>query len=92
MSNENFDTTTSVNPDKIDFENAQPENGNADTNQTEKHDGETPKTHEVVLGDDLTSISVKYEIPKDVLIKLNNIEDPNVLTLGQKLRLTDEGQ
>lgn len=85
MSNENLDTTTSVNPDKIDFENE-------NTNQTEKHDGETPKTHEVVLGDDLTSISVKYEIPKDVLIKLNNIEDPNVLTLGQKLRLTDEGQ
>lgn len=85
MSNENLDTTTSVNPDKIDFENE-------NTNQTEKHDSETPKTHEVVLGDDLTSISVKYEIPKDVLIKLNNIEDPNVLTLGQKLRLTDEGQ
>jgi len=85
MSNENLDTTTSVNPDKIDFENE-------NTNQTEKHEGETPKTHEVVLGDDLTSISVKYEIPKDVLIKLNNIEDPNVLTLGQKLRLTDEGQ
>lgn len=85
MSNENLDTTTSVNPDKINSENE-------NTNQTEKHDGETPKTHEVVLGDDLTSISVKYEIPKDVLIKLNNIEDPNVLTLGQKLRLTDEGQ
>lgn len=85
MSNENLDTTTSDNPEKIDFENE-------DTNQPEKHEGETPKTHEVVLGDDLTSISVKYEIPKDVLIKLNNIEDPNVLTLGQKLRLTDEGQ
>lgn len=82
MSNENLDTTTSDNPEKIDFENE-------DTNQPEKHEGET---HEVVLGDDLTSISVKYEIPKDVLIKLNNIEDPNVLTLGQKLRLTDEGQ
>ena len=85
MSNENLDNTTSVNPEKINFENTE-------TVHTEKHEGETPETHEVVLGDDLTSISVKYDVPKDVLIKLNNIEDPNVLTLGQKLRLIDKDQ
>lgn len=75
MSNDNMDEVTFERPDK--FENVQSEPVNS-------------KTHEVVLGDSLTTISVKYDIPKDVLIELNGIEDPNVLTLGQKLRLTNE--
>lgn len=84
MSNENLDTNTTERPDKIEFENNRTEPTNP------KNSEENPKTHEVVLGDSLTTISVKYDIPKDVLIKLNNIEDPNVLTLGEKLKLTEE--
>lgn len=84
MRNDNLDTNTTERPDKIEFENNQTEPTNP------KNSEENPKTHEVVLGDSLTTISVKYDIPKDVLIKLNNIEDPNVLTLGEKLKLTEE--
>ena len=84
MSNDNMDEVTFERPDK--FENVQSEPVNSENDIEEKD----PKTHEVVLGDSLTTISVKYDIPKDVLIELNDIEDPNVLTLGQKLRLTDE--
>lgn len=82
MSNDNMDEVTFERPDE--FENDQTEP------TTPKNSEENPKTHEVVLGDSLTTISVKYDIPKDVLIKLNNIEDPNVLTLGEKLKLTEE--
>lgn len=83
MSNENLDTNTTEQPDNIEVANNQ-------NDSAEKNSEENPKTHEVVLGDSLTTISVKYDIPKDVLIKLNGIEDPNVLTLGQKLKLTEE--
>ena len=79
MSNDNLESVTTVRPDNLEVENNQDDRAENDS-----------KTHEVVLGDSLTTISVKYDIPKDVLIKLNNIEDPNVLTLGQKLRLPDE--
>jgi len=79
MSNDNLESVTTVRPDSLEVENNQDDRA--------ENDG---KTHEVVLGDSLTTISVKYDIPKDVLIKLNDIEDPNVLTLGQKLRLPDE--
>lgn len=84
MSNDNMDEVTFERPDE--FENVRSEPVNSNDDREEKD----PKTHEVVLGDSLTTISVKYDIPKDVLIKLNGIEDPNVLTLGQKLRLTNE--
>ena len=83
MRNDNFETVTTERPDDIEVENNQNESA-------EKSSEDDAKTHEVVLGDSLTTISVKYDIPKDVLIKLNDIEDPNVLTLGQKLKLTDE--
>lgn len=83
MSNDNLESVTTVRPDNLEVENNQ-------NDSVEKNSEEDAKTHEVVLGDSLTTISVKYDIPKDVLIKLNDIEDPNVLTLGQKLKLTDE--
>lgn len=83
MSNDNLESVTTVRPDNLEVENNQ-------NDSVEKNSEEDSKTHEVVLGDSLTTISVKYDIPKDVLIKLNNIEDPNVLTLGQKLKLTEE--
>lgn len=83
MANDNLETVTTERPD-----NLEPENNQNDS--VEKNSEDDAKTHEVVLGDSLTTISVKYDIPKDVLIKLNNIEDPNVLTLGQKLKLTEE--
>lgn len=83
MSNDNLESATTVRPDNLEVENNQ-------NDSVEKNSEEGAKTHEVVLGDSLTTISVKYDIPKDVLIKLNNIEDPNVLTLGQKLKLTEE--
>jgi len=79
MSNDNLETVTTERPDNLEPENNQDDRAENDD-----------KTHEVVLGDSLTTISVKYDIPKDVLIKLNDIEDPNVLTLGQKLKLTEE--
>lgn len=83
MSNDNLESVTTVRPDNLEVENNQDDS-------VEKNSEDDAKTHEVVLGDSLTTISVKYDIPKDVLIKLNNIEDPNVLTLGQKLKLTEE--
>lgn len=84
MRDDNLETITTENPDK--FENVQSEPVNSKDDREEKD----PKTHNVIWGDSLTSISVKYDIPKDVLIKLNDIEDPNTLTIGQKLRLPSE--
>ena len=84
MRDDNLETITTENPDK--FENAQSEPVNSKDDREEKD----PKTHNVIWGDSLTSISVKYDIPKDVLIELNGIEDPNALTIGQKLRLPSE--
>lgn len=87
MTNEDLSTTNSTRPDNIDVDKVRKE---AKKEQAEKKNNKDPKTHEVELGDSLTTISVKYDIPQDVLVKLNDIEDPNVLTIGQKLRLTDE--
>lgn len=84
MRDDNLETITTENPDM--FENVQSEPVNSKDDQEEKD----PKIHKVVFGDSLTSISVKYDIPKDVLIELNGIEDPNALTIGQKLRLPSE--
>lgn len=84
MRDDNLETITTENPDK--FENVRSEPVNPKDDREEKD----PKIHNVIWGDSLTSISVKYDIPKDVLIKLNDIEDPNALTIGQKLRLPSE--
>lgn len=84
MRDDNLETITTENPDK--FENVQSEPVNSKDGREEKD----PKIHDVIRGDSLTSISVKYDVPKDVLIKLNDIEDPNLLTIGQKLRLPDK--
>lgn len=84
MRDDNLETITTENTDK--FEDIQSEPVNSKDDQEEKD----PKIHKVVFGDSLTSISVKYDIPKDVLIELNGIEDPNALTIGQKLRLPSE--
>lgn len=84
MRDDNLETITTENPDK--FENVQSEPVNPKDDRAEKD----LKIHNVIRGDSLTSISVKYDVPKDVLIKLNDIEDPNLLTIGQKLRLPDK--
>ena len=41
--------------------------------------------HEVQTGDTLTSISIKYEVPMQMIIDRNRILDPASIQLGSKL-------
>lgn len=49
--------------------------------------GSYGKTHMVQPGDTLWKISRKYGVPLDVLIKLNNIENPDNLVVGMELKI-----
>ncbi len=46
-----------------------------------------PKFHIVKKGESLQSISQKYKIPLKELLRLNKIQDPNHIVVGQKIRL-----
>jgi LysM repeat protein len=43
--------------------------------------------HVVKSGDTLSKIAVKYGLTVDYLVKLNNIDDPNRIYVGQRLKL-----
>jgi murein DD-endopeptidase MepM/ murein hydrolase activator NlpD len=45
----------------------------------------TPKTYVVVTGDTMYSIAKKHGVSVDAVLWANNLTDPNVLKLGQKL-------
>lgn len=45
----------------------------------------TPKTHTIQYGDTLNKIAQRYDIEMDTLQKLNAINDPHDITLGQTL-------
>ena len=46
-----------------------------------------PKTYTVVKGDNLTKISKKLGVSLPELIKVNNITNPNVIHVGQVLKI-----
>lgn len=48
---------------------------------------ETKKYYIVKKGDTLTSIAKKYKTTINQLVKWNNIKNPNVIEVGQKLRV-----
>lgn len=41
----------------------------------------------VVAGDNLSKIASKYKVSVDFLVKLNNIKNPNVINVGQKIMI-----
>ena len=45
------------------------------------------KTHTVVKGDTLSEIAQKYGTTVDTLVQLNGIKDPNLIVVGQVLKL-----
>ena len=45
--------------------------------------------HIVQVGDTITSISDFYSIKKDLIIKLNNLNDENYIYVGQNLKISD---
>lgn len=47
----------------------------------------TPQTYTVQKGDTLSKIAKKYNTTVDALQKLNNIKNPNLIRVGQKLRV-----
>lgn len=47
----------------------------------------TPKTYTVQKGDTLSKIAKKYNTTVDALQKLNRIRNPNLIRVGQKLRV-----
>jgi LysM repeat protein len=47
----------------------------------------TAKTYTVKSGDNLTKIAKKYNTTVATLVKLNNIKNPNVISVGQVLKL-----
>lgn len=46
-------------------------------------------THKVVKGDTLSELAVKYNTTVNKLVQLNNIKDPDLIIIGQVLRLDD---
>ncbi len=44
-------------------------------------------THTVQAGDTLAAIAARYNVTQDAIIQLNNLTDPNVLTVGQALKI-----
>ncbi len=47
-------------------------------------------THEVQAGEHLGSIAGRYGVRRAALVKLNGIEDPNLIRTGQRLRVCPE--
>ena len=53
---------------------------------------EIKKIHIVKSGDTLSSISKFYSINKDLIIKLNNLNDENYIFVGQNLIISDSNE
>ncbi len=45
-------------------------------------------SHFVEAGDTLSAIAEKYQVSLDDLIRWNNIQDPDLITVGQKIQLS----
>lgn len=55
--------------------------------QNTNTDTKTDGTYTVVAGDTLGSIAKKYNTTVDELVKLNNIKNPNLINVGQKIKI-----
>ena len=53
--------------------------------QLDQVTGGTILPYRVKAGDSLASIAKKYNVTVEQLMKWNNIKDPNLLTVGQRL-------
>ena len=62
-----------------------PKNINQQSN-TIKNDSLLIKEYTVKQGDTIYSVAKKYKLNYDRLLKINNIQDPNKIKLGQKLK------
>jgi len=45
--------------------------------------------HTVSSGENLSSIAKRYNTTVNELVKLNNIKNPNLININQKIRITD---
>ena len=55
--------------------------------QLDQVTGGTILPYRVKAGDSLASIAKKYNVTVEQLMKWNNIQDPNMLTIGQQLKI-----
>lgn len=47
--------------------------------------GEDIRTYEVQVGDTLAEIAIEFDLPMDVLVRANNLADPDHIEVGQIL-------
>ncbi len=52
--------------------------------------GDTPVTYTVQPGDTLSLIAQRFNVPLDVLIQVNHLDDPNLIQVGQVLTIPDQ--
>jgi len=50
----------------------------------------TNKVHEVQKGETLSIIAKKYGVALEDLVKINNIENPDMIVVGQKLYIPEQ--
>lgn len=62
---------------------AKPEPVQSDLNDVQKEDG----TYIVVKGDTLSKLAKKWKTTVDAIAKLNGIKNPNLIVVGQKLKI-----
>ena len=60
--------------------------GNKEENKEEKKE-DSVKYHTIEWGDTLSEIAIKYNTTVEKLVDLNNIENPNLIYAGDKLRV-----
>ena len=58
-----------------------------EANKPSKTEEETKTYYTVKKGDNLTAIAKKYKTTVKKLVELNNIKDPNIIHVGDKLRI-----
>ena len=67
-------------------------NSEAQTPPIESTNSEKDTVYTVKKGDTLSKIAAKYGVTVADLVKWNSIEDPNLILIGQKIRLTSPVQ
>lgn len=64
-----------------------PRYGTAITNNSKDNNSISGTTHTVQAGDTLSQIAMNFNTTVDKLVKLNQIKNPNLIYIGQKIKL-----
>ena len=71
----------------IDFENVTSEPQSRPTPPTSPTESDAMKAYNVAVGDTLTSIAAKHGLSIDEIARKNNIDNVNMISIGQQLKL-----